>query len=128
MIVSLAEITVVAARATRGGGHFWGIAEEMACAVPWLCARRLNGVLVLATALESYQEPVYDLVEKTDELQFIARDKAGLAALRLAPSVADFLAVYSAPAKAVTLSSVVSPLLLWPFLSQLSSRPGQVFV
>lgn len=53
MTYSLNEVDAMAKRAVRGAGYDWGVAEDMAQAVRWLCARDLDGIGALARALSA---------------------------------------------------------------------------
>ena len=125
MIVSLAEINAMAKRATLGCGHFWGITEEMAYAIPWLCARGFDATSELVNALENHQESEYEIIERAAELQLMNHERMPLPALTLAPSAADLLVVNRVPAKAVTMSLCSNPLLLLPFLAQVAVTSGE---
>lgn len=52
MDCSLNEVELIAKRAARGAGYVWGIAEEAAKAVRWLCSRDIDGVRELARLLQ----------------------------------------------------------------------------
>ncbi len=61
MIVSLNEIAETAKKATRGCGHYFGIAEEMAFAARWLCERGLPGTEKLLHALEQFEAVQFEI-------------------------------------------------------------------
>jgi len=93
--LSLGEATVLAAKAARGAGLPWGLAEEAGRAARWLEARGAPGLLAIAALCEARE--------------------AGTAAqcpLRLGCAVAD-----GARAPAGDLGPVSAPLLLAPFLA-----------
>lgn len=50
--LSLNELDSLAKRAARGAGYHWGLCEEAAKAVRWLCSHGLDGVGQLALLLE----------------------------------------------------------------------------
>ena len=52
MDYSLNEVELIAKRAARGAGYVWGMAEEAAKAVRWLCSRDIDGVRELARLLQ----------------------------------------------------------------------------
>ncbi|WP_299355991.1 DUF3726 domain-containing protein [uncultured Shimia sp.] len=52
MSFSLNEVEATAKRAARGAEYSWGMAEEAAKAVRWLCANDMDGVHELAKLLE----------------------------------------------------------------------------
>ncbi len=101
MTLSLGEATVLAAKAARGAGLPWGLAEETGRAARWLEARGAPGLLAVAALCEARE--------------------AGTAArcpLRLGCAVAD-----GARAPAGDLGPVAAPLLLAPFLAA-RAAPG----
>jgi hypothetical protein len=53
MSYSLNEVEAMARKATRGAGHEWGVAEDAAKAVRWLCAQGIDGVAALSAVLMS---------------------------------------------------------------------------
>ncbi|SLN42512.1 hypothetical protein TRL7639_02183 [Falsiruegeria litorea R37] len=59
MSYSLNEVEVTAKRATRGAGFTWGLAEDTAKAIRWLCAHDLDGVGFLAGLLEQSDRDVH---------------------------------------------------------------------
>jgi Protein of unknown function (DUF3726) len=120
MIVSLAEITATAKRATRGCGHFLGIAEEMAYAIPWLCARGFDATLELSKALNKYEVPEFEIIEHPDELQFVNHGAPSLPALTLAPSAVDLLVANRVLGKNIIMPALAHPLLLMPFVAQVA--------
>jgi len=51
MTLSLGEVEALARKAARGAGHSWGMADEAAMAIRWLCARDQDGCQALANLL-----------------------------------------------------------------------------
>ena len=49
--LSRTETETLCFKAARGAGHSWGIAEEAATAVGWLCAQGLDGTSALLAAI-----------------------------------------------------------------------------
>ena len=56
MTVSLNEVEATAKKAARGAGYPWGLAEEAAKAVRWLCANDIDGCRVLAGLLTRFDD------------------------------------------------------------------------
>ncbi len=54
MSYSFNEIEALTKKATRSAGYPWGIAEESAKSVRWLCQHGIDGCMVLATHLENF--------------------------------------------------------------------------
>jgi hypothetical protein len=50
--LSYSEATAIATKAARGAGHEWGVAEDAAMAVHWLCAAGFDGLGHLYRALD----------------------------------------------------------------------------
>lgn len=59
MNLSLNEVEATAKRATRGGGYPWGLAEEAAKAVRWLCSNDIDGCTALAEVLTRFEGTVF---------------------------------------------------------------------
>jgi hypothetical protein len=118
MIVSLNEIAETAKKATRGCGHYFGIAEEMAFAVRWLCERSLPGTEKLLQALEQFEAVQFEISDTVSELRITGNGGKPLPALTLAPSIAELLVAHRRKPKRVKVRSLTHPLLLVPFLAR----------
>jgi hypothetical protein len=118
MIVSLNEIAETAKKATRGCGHHFGIAEEMAFAIRWLCERGFHGTEKLLQALEQFETVDLEVSDTADELRIAGNDDNPIPALTLAPSIAELLVAHHSNPKPVVVRSLTHPLLLVPFLAR----------
>jgi hypothetical protein len=118
MIVSLNEIAETAKKASRGCGHYFGIAEEMAFAVRWLCERGLPGTEKLLHALEQFEAVQFEISDTVGELRITGNGGKPLPALTLAPSIAELLVAHRRKPKIVKVRSLTHPLLLVPFLAR----------
>ncbi|WP_166418441.1 DUF3726 domain-containing protein [Cochlodiniinecator piscidefendens] len=113
MILSLNEIQAATKRATRGLGHSWGIAEESAKAVRWLCGRGLGGCEVLASYLRE--------TAGADLSNMVVQDSAGnwssqsgrLCPLLSGATLSDH--AYMLRADPIRLQGVVAPVFLLAF-------------
>lgn len=118
MIVSLGEIAETAKKATSGCGHCFGIAEEMAYAMRWLCERGFRGAEKLMHALEQFKAVEFELTTRANELQITGKTGDPVPALALAPSIADLLIAHRDTRKIVIVRALAHPLLLVPFLAR----------
>ncbi len=113
MNVSLNEVEATAKRATRGAGYQWGLAEEAAKAVRWLCANDIDGCGALAGLIERFDG--VDLAERVplpDDTGWYGKGSvlcpliAGAALSDCALDLAD---------RDIRMGPVAAPCLLFPF-------------
>lgn len=113
MNVSLNEVTAMARKATRGAGYDWGVADEAAQAVRWLCAHGLDGCKALAGILAPRDNAA---------LKAMTPDVAGrawyctsgtLCPLLAGGALSDF--AYRLSGDDLVLTSVHTPVLLLPY-------------
>ena len=107
MIYSLSEIDATCKKAARGAGLSWGYAEEVGKVARWLAAHQLPSTALLA---------VY-LTERHEKLEHYQAVNPQCPLLKGA-SLCD--AGYEGVGRSIEISQVVYPLLLLPYLSQLS--------
>jgi len=126
MIVSLNEIAETAKKATRGCGHYFGVAEEMAFAVRWLCERGLPGTEKLLHALEQFEAVEFEMSDTAGELRIAGNDGKPVPAITLAPSIAELLVAHRRKPKPVTIRSLTHPLLLIPFMARAANSDKEI--
>lgn len=112
MSLSLGELQAITAKAVRGAGFSWSMAEEAAYAVYWLEARGIAGTNALAdylTWVDKHEpiEPSIDLLEASPQSSVLR------CPLHLGCYVVD-TAMYSS----ATTFTTKQPLLLVPFLAR----------
>ena len=84
MSFALNEIEAMAKKAARGAGYTWGLTEEAAKATRWLCAQGLDGVAVLAAALDhapTDDAPLSIGARLSDQAQSLSRSALDLSAV-----------------------------------------------
>jgi len=112
MIYSLSEIDANCKKAARGAGLSWGYAEEAGKAARWLAAYQLPGAALLAQYLTLHQKKS-------------ACFQASPLSCPLLTGAALCDAGYDPQKKSVALAQVAYPLLLLPYLVQLSQSIGK---
>ena len=111
MIYSLSEIDATCKKAARGAGLSWGYAEEAGKAARWLAAHQLPGTALLAAYLTERQTHPEYFQGSNPKCPLLAG--AGLCD-----------GGFEEMKKSITLGSVVYPLLLLPYVAQLSNAVG----
>ena len=111
MIYSLSEIDANCKKAARGAGLSWGYAEETGKAARWLAAHQLPGAELLAEYLTIRQK-------KAENSQGAHPHCPLLTGARLCDAAIDLK-------KTIVLENIVYPLLLLPYLAQLSQAAGR---
>ena len=114
MIYSLSEIDATCKKAARGAGFSWGYAEETGKAARWLAAHQLPGVALLAEYLTLQQKNPEDYQGSTARCPL-------LTGAMLCDSG------HGEMETSVVFEHVVYPLLLLPYLTQLSKAAGVGF-
>lgn len=107
MIYSLSEIDANCRKAARGSGLSWGYAEEAGKAARWLAAHQLPGAALLADYLTLRQKHPENYQGEDLRCPLVA-----------GAQLCD--GGYDAAKQSIVLESVVYPLLLLPYLAQLS--------
>lgn len=128
MNCSLSEVQALAAKAARGSGYDWGLADEAGVAVRWLCAAGLDGCGALAGLLGS-------LAESPDDGKTFGSGTPGppgvadsawvsetgrLCPIRAGAALSDF--AFLLGRRGLTMTAVAWPLLLLPFVSAASRQ------
>jgi hypothetical protein len=123
MIVALNEIESTVAKAARGAGYAWGLAEEAAQAARWLAANHLCWLPVLVELLERPAgwpaEPTLDLA--ASELRPRAKDGL-LDPLVAGALLSDLAALLPDEPAELAIGPVACPLLLLPFIARVAWR------
>lgn len=114
---SLAEIEALAAKAARGAGMPWGVAEEAGAAARWLAEQDMPGPEMLLAHLVSYDgRPWADVAPAVSD--GVWRHPAGrwLCPIATGTALADWAALPGGPgSQPITIERVASPILLLPF-------------
>ena len=101
----------IARKAARGAGLSWGYAEETGKAARWLAAHQLSGAALLAEYLTLRQESPEDFLGSDPRCPL-------LTGARLCDAGHDDME------QSIVLEHVVYPLLLLPYLVELSQAAG----
>jgi hypothetical protein len=121
--LSLGEVAALAAKAARGAGLSWGIAEEAAYAARWLAAHELAGPTLLWRHLVAIDGRGWrDLAPVVDPGGWRTASGAALSPLAAGPALADRAGLADGPAGEPTLLQVADPALLLPFAA-LAAQP-----
>lgn len=123
--LSRTETEALCYKATRGAGFSWGLAEEAANAVVWLCLNGIDGTAVLLAAIVA---PTFAAPEVSNEL-WINIDGKTLCPLTTGTAIVDFASsVFGRKDLRTQIGPVRQPALLLPFLSQCAEVIGGSFV
>jgi hypothetical protein len=119
--LSRTETETLCYKATRGAGYSWGIAEEAANAVGWLCANGIDGTAALAAAIVP---PTLNAPDISNDL-WVSSDGKPLCPLTTGAALSDFAAsVFASNNGHVQLGPVRRPVMLLPFISQCTATTG----
>jgi hypothetical protein len=121
--LSLSEVAALAAKAARGAGLSWGLAEEAAYAARWLAAHQLAGATLLRRHLVAIDGRGWrELAPVVAPDGWRTESGAALSPLAAGPALADRAGLADGPAAAPTLLQVGDPALLLPFVA-LAAEP-----
>lgn len=120
MNVSLNEIEAIGKKSARGAGYSWGLAEEAAKNIRWLCARGFDGCGQLAELLRS-ETGSADRGVLLDGNVWKASG-GSLCPIATGASISDM--AQDLPDTGWHLIGVDCPMLLIPFLAALSEKTG----
>jgi Protein of unknown function (DUF3726) len=133
---SLNEVETLAAKAARGAGLTWGLAEDAAKAARWLAAFGLPWPETLLRLLAARNAPAIATLETATGVHLSGADGGSLSPLLCGPHLGDRAADFAATS--VHLVKVATPLWLLPFAAQaafatrrpvrLRSSPADVLV
>ncbi len=126
MRCSLNEIRTLAAKAARGAGLPWGVAEEAGRAACWLAARGLAGMSALDSALEGMAAPDWRRCFPVPEGAVWRADSGEIDALLAGMALADRAGgpLPFSGGGALVLARVRWPLLAVPFLAGVAQASG----
>lgn len=114
--LSLTETESLAAKAARGAGLSWGMAEEAGMATRWLQAQGLPGPAILLAHLTEIDRAAWQTLAPQIQAQTWASASGGpLCPLATGATLCDYAALISLP---LTLHRVAQPALLLPFLAK----------
>jgi hypothetical protein len=114
--LSLGEVAALAAKAARGAGLSWGVAEEAAYAARWLAAHELAGATLLWRHLVAVDGRAWrELAPVVGPEGWRTATGAALSPLAAGPALADRAGLAAGPAGEPTLLQVGDPALLLPF-------------
>lgn len=122
--LSSVEVTTLCAKAARGAGLAWGLAEEAGFAAGWLAARRIDGTTALTARLGA-TEAAGPLLPQTREgaLRWSAPAGADLCPVTLGAALSDFSGLLSGDEWLT--GSVLGPVLILPFAAGLAADRGR---
>ncbi len=130
MSYSLNEVEALTKKATRSVGHPWGIAEESAKSVRWLCENGIDGCAVLTTYLKEVKtNPADEQSFESSDIVFHSPSITGntwaapngrLCPLLSGTAVSDRAHVFTGTC--VTLRRVIAPYLLLYFCTLLARQ------
>jgi len=106
--------------AARGAGYPWGLCEEAVVAARWLCSFELSGMqALLSLCLRVDQQPLSTFTPQIEGTTW-KPVSAGLCPLICGSALSDRAALIAARSS-ITIESVMSPILLLPFVAQMSA-------
>ena len=124
MTLSLNEVAAEAKKAARGAGYPWGIAEEAAKAVRWLCARDLDGCGALVDLLDRVQGEALARWAPRIGGDVWDAEAGTLCPLQTGAALSDRAAGF--PVDGISTGRVACPILLAPFASHVAETAGQI--
>lgn len=122
LTLSLNEIETLCAKATRGAGFSWGLAEDAGRAAGWLTMRGIDGADALLSVLDG-SRGVAPIPGKT---HWSAPNDAPLCPITTGTALADFGGLPDGlrAGGTLTLGPVLQTVLLLPFLETVAARLG----
>lgn len=123
---SLAEIETLSAKAGRGAGLPWGLAEEAGAAARWLAGQGLPGPELLVRHLEAYdRRPWAEVAPIIDGGLWRTMDGGPLCPIAAGAALSDRAGLPDGPAaRAITLDGVATPGLILPFAAFAAQGTG----
>ena len=119
--LSRTETETLCYKATRGAGYSWGIAEEAANAVGWLCANGIDGTAVLLAAIVA---PTVNAPDTSNDF-WVSSDGKPLCPLMTGAALSDFAtSIFAANDDHLQVGPVWQPVLLLPFMAQCAATMG----
>lgn len=111
--LSLNEVEALAKKATRGAGYPWGLAEDAAKAVRWLCANGMDGCEELAYLLRAMDGRDLSSARPVLGTDMWAAPDGALCPVVAGATLSDLAATL--PDATLTLCDVMRPVLIIPF-------------
>lgn len=111
------ELRALGAKAARGGGMDWGLAEEAGAAAAWLNARGIPGATTLARYLAG---PLTsgEVILRQEGAGWRAHSTENICPVQLGAAILDYATVPDGPlSKGLTSTLVLYPLLIVPFVA-----------
>lgn len=123
---SLAEIETLSAKAGRGAGLSWGLAEEAGAAARWLAEQGLPGPELLLRHLEAYdRRPWAEVAPIIDGGPWRTADGSALCPIAAGAALSDRAGLPDGPgACGITLDGVATPGLILPFVAFAAEATG----
>jgi hypothetical protein len=119
--LSRTETETLCYKATRGAGYSWGIAEEAANAVGWLCANGIDGTAVLLAAIVA---PTINAPEMSNGF-WVSCDGKPLCPLTTGAALSDFAtSIFATNGDDLRVGPVRQPVMLLPFIAQCAATMG----
>jgi hypothetical protein len=125
--LSRGEIEALCAKAARGAGMAWGLAEEAGFAAGWLAVRGIDGPQALADHLSVAQGLSWqDICPTVAPGAWTARDGGMLCPVALGATLCDFSTLPEAALDegGLVVGPVSRPVILVPFLAAMAQRLG----
>ena len=123
MKLSLIEVEAMSKKAARGAGYSWGVAEEAAKAVGWLCRNGIDGVNALAVLLEQYDGAGAKLVGPNSlDGDWNSADGSAFCPLTVGASLSDCATLWGESGKDI--ANVCVPVLVVPFVAYSARAVG----
>ncbi|MEO0497925.1 MAG: DUF3726 domain-containing protein [Pseudomonadota bacterium] len=118
---SASEIEALCAKAARGAGMEWGVAEEAGRAAQWLYTIGLNGPAALLRLLDRHSKTGQLAVAGKD---LLAADGGDLSPIDVGTALSDFANIDQGSKQ---ISQVLAPLLLLPFVHQIARAENRAY-
>jgi hypothetical protein len=122
------EIEQLCLKAARGAGMSWGLAEEAGFAAAWVARRGLDGPSALLAQLRTSEgRPWREICPVVEAERFRAVEGGRLCPIALGSALCDHAALLDAAMEAdgLRIGPVSNPILLVPFMSELSQARGE---
>lgn len=124
-LLSRSEIEALCAKAARGAGMAWGLAEEAGFAAGWLSLRGVDGPGALADHLRWAEgRPWQEICPEVAAGIWTARDSGTLCPVALGATLCDFATLPQAAldGDGLAVGPVSCPAILLPFLAAMAQR------
>ena len=119
--LSRTETETLCYKATRGAGYSWGIAEEAANSVGWLCAIGIDGTAVLLAAIVA---PTINAPDMCNDF-WVSSDGKPLCPLTTGAALSDFAtSIFATKDDHLQVGQIRQPVLLLPFIAQCAATMG----